>query len=74
MSCELSIIGTDLNIDTFVSKTEMSGFRKSYKGDVISKVNSRKRKYSFVSITTSEAGLDDIKGQINDTISFLNKY
>ncbi len=74
MSCKLSIIGTYLDIDSFVSKTKMSGFSKSYKGDSINRVNPRKLKYSFVSIITSEAGFDDIKSQINDTISFLNKY
>lgn len=74
MSCGLSIVGTDLDIDTFVSKTKMSGFSKSYKGDPINRVNPRKLKYSFVSIITSEEGFDDIKSQINDTISFLNKY
>ena len=74
MSCGLSIIGTHLDIDTFVKKTKISGFSKSYKGDDISKANPRKRKYSFVSITISEADFDDINGQINDTIIFLNKY
>lgn len=74
MSCKLSIIGTDLDIDTFVNKTKISGFNKSYKGDSISKANSRKRRYSFVSITTSDAGFDDIKSQIKETIEFLNKH
>ncbi len=74
MSCGLSIIGTDLDIDAFVSKTEMSGFNKSYKGDPISKVNPKKRKYSFVSMIISEASFNDIKSQINDSVAFLIKY
>lgn len=74
MSCILSIIGTDLDIDTFVSRTKMSGFSKSYKADSISKVNPKKRKYSFVSIKTSEASFADIESQIKDTIDFLSKY
>lgn len=74
MSCGLSIIGVKLDIDTFVKKSQIDGFKKSYKGEPINAVNSRVSKYSFVSIVTSDADFNDIIGQINDTLMFLEKY
>ncbi|MDB5112782.1 MAG: hypothetical protein JWR67_3896 [Mucilaginibacter sp.] len=74
MSCHLSIIGEDLDIDTFVNKTQMLGFKKSYKGSPIGMSATRNLKYSVASITTSEAEFDNIKDQISDTLDFLIKY
>ncbi|MEO8887131.1 MAG: DUF4279 domain-containing protein [Mucilaginibacter sp.] len=73
MSCVLSIIGEDLNVDAFVSKTKMKWDSVWYKGDVINRVNPKKKKHSGVSIATSEADFDDVKTQITETIDFLIK-
>jgi len=74
MSCVLRIIGENLDVDTFVGKTNMAGFRKSYKGELINKSKTRYAKHSAASITTSDADFDDIKRQIDQTIDFLNYY
>ena len=70
----LSIIGENLDIDGFVTKTNISGFHKAYKGNPINNVNPRKLKYSYCSIMTSEADSDNIELQIDETVEFLNKY
>ncbi len=74
MSCVLSIIGENLDIDTFISQTNIPGFNIKHKGDPITLVSNKKAKHSSASIITSDADFDDIKGQISDTINFLNKY
>jgi len=72
MGCVLSIIGENLDIDAFAIKTKMAWDSVWYKGDAVNKVNPRKKKYSGVSISTSNSDFDDVKTQITQTIDFLN--
>lgn len=74
MSCVLRIGGENFDTDVFVEKTQMSIFRKFYKGNSRVGFSNRINKYSGVTITTSDADFDDFKGQIADTIQFLTEY
>ena len=74
MSCGLSVLGENFDVDAFVSKVNTLSFTVAYKGDSINKVNQKKRTHSIASITTSEAGFDDVPRQINETIAFLTKH
>lgn len=74
MSCVLTIIGADFDVDTFVEKAAMPEFDKSYKGEPISKGNSRIRQWSGVSMTISDAGFDNVKTQIEEATEFLIKH
>ena len=74
MSCVLSIIGENFDVDAFVNESKIRGFNVGYKGDPINKVNKRTRTFSLASITTSNADFDNIKDQIEETIEFLVKY
>ncbi|MEO8887133.1 MAG: hypothetical protein ABI367_13800 [Mucilaginibacter sp.] len=72
MSCELRIIGENLDVDAFVNKTKMQWYRVWHKGD--NRINSKKHTDSGVSIGASEADFDNVKLQITETIDFLIKY
>ena len=74
MSCVLSIVGENLDVDDFVKKTRMPGFDISYKGDSLGVSAHRKKKFSGASIVTSSKDFDDLKGQIEDTARFLNEH
>jgi len=75
MSCVLRIIGQDLDVDAFILKSKLKSSRKGYKGEVVSppKRKIRKLKYSWVSITTSDASFNAFKKQIKDTWQYLKK-
>ncbi|MGN6181112.1 MAG: hypothetical protein ACTHNW_18160 [Mucilaginibacter sp.] len=70
----LRISGENFDVDAFVEKTTMPGFRKYYKGEPKVKSSKRRNEHSGGSIATSEADFDDFKGQIADTIQFLTEY
>ena len=75
MSCVISIIGKDLDIDDFVLKSKLKGLSKSYKGEIINatKPNGKKLEYSFVSGITSKANFNDFGNQLKDTIRYLKR-
>lgn len=74
MSCVLSIIGTNLDIDAFVETAGMPDFDKMYKGEPINKVSSRIARYSSIGIEISNAGFDDVKTQIEEATKFLIRH
>jgi len=75
MPCILIILGRDLDIDAFLSKSKLRGFSKSYKGEPMfkSKPEGRKLERSRVGIQTSKAGFDDLDKQVKDTIRYLKR-
>lgn len=75
MSCTLTIVGKKLDIDTFISKTQLSPYKKSYKGEPSfkSKPEGEKLSYSLLSILTSEAGFDCFDQQVEDTLKCLKE-
>jgi len=72
MSCILKISGKDLNLDEFLAKIKMTPYRKVNKGEPLNRVGKRISESSIAAFTTSDAGFDDIKDQIKETIMFLN--
>lgn len=74
MSCVLRILGEDFDVDTFVEKTQINGFNKRYKGDLMGRSANRKAKYSAANITISSADFDDFNLQIEDATRFLIEY
>ena len=74
MSCILTIIGQDFDVDTFIEKSKLRPYKKSYKGQprVKSKPDGIKLSHSLLSIETSKAGFNDLKKQISDTFRFLS--
>lgn len=74
MSCELRISGKNFNVDAFVDQTQMSAFRKAYKGGLRGGLPNRKNEFSSASITASNADFDDFKGQLSETIDFLTEH
>ena len=73
MSCILTILGKTLDVDKFVETTGIVGFKKKYKGDIISIRRNKRLEYSYASIVTSEADLGDIDLQVKETEAFLIK-
>jgi len=75
MSCTLSIIGKNLDVQTFIAKSKLRPHHVFLKGEPIfkTKIKSKLRAYSGISIVTSKADFDNLKIQIKDTISFLQR-
>lgn len=74
MSCVLSIIGKNLNVDELLSSTKLKVAEIRHKGEAINKLdNTKKLPYSYVSILTSNAEFDKLQAQINDTIKYLKR-
>jgi hypothetical protein len=76
MSCNLIILGKNLDIDGLIRKSKLRGFTKIYKGQpaLKSKPQGRKITHSQIGIQTSKAAFNDLKKQIKDTIRFLKKH
>lgn len=76
MSCNLRIIGEDLDVDSLDAKVGLSGFRKRYKGDPRYRTKPEKEKlpYSYMSTTVSEAGFDAFEQQVRDVIAYLQQH
>ncbi|QEK50837.1 hypothetical protein FYC62_03490 [Pedobacter aquae] len=75
MSCILSILGENFDVDQFVNKTNIS-FSIRHRGDIISGTSPivRKSKFSMASISTSEKNYCNITNQIEETLDFLIKH
>lgn len=74
MSCYLSIIGKDLDVDVFVERTGMQNFQKKYKNDLSSTHRKKNSEYSSVSIKISDADFDNFNQQVKEAQSFLETY
>ena len=75
MPCNLTLIGKNLDIDTFVKKSKLRGYLKSYKGQprFKSKPEGEKLPYSLLKIQTSKADFDNLVKQIKETIKYLKR-
>jgi hypothetical protein len=75
MPCNLVILGENLDIDTFLSKSKLRGFTKIYKGEprFKSKPDGRKVEHSRIAIQTSDADFDELDRQIKETIRYLKR-
>ncbi len=73
MSCVLSIIGKELDIDSFVEKSKLSPHKKRYIGEAKSpnRPNGAKMMYSALSIEVSDADFTEFETQIKDAVKFL---
>lgn len=76
MPCNLVILGKDLDIDKFLTKSKLRGFTRIYKGEPMfkSKPEGRKVEHSRVAIQTSKADFNELDKQIKDTIRYLKKH
>ena len=75
MPCNLVILGKNLDIDTFLSRSKLRGFTKIYKGEprFKSKPDGRKVEHSRIAIQTSDADFDELDRQIKETIHYLKR-
>ena len=75
MSCTLSIIGKNFDVDLFLKKTKLRPHHVFLKGEPIFKTQpkSKRRQYSGITILTSTRNFKNLKAQINATIRYLNR-
>ena len=75
MSCILTIRGKNFDVDTFVDKSKLNPYKKSYKGQprFKTKPDGEKLSFSLLSIETSKADFNNLQMQIADTINFLRR-
>lgn len=71
MSCILTVLGKTFDVDHFVQSTKMVGFKKRFKGEIISLSRQKKLEYSYASIEISGGGFDSLEKQIVDAEVFL---
>jgi hypothetical protein len=73
MSCILSIVGKELDVDGFIQKSGLEPYKTFYKGEprLRTKPDGEKRAFSGLSIETSNADFNQLDVQISDTIAFL---
>lgn len=74
MSCVLTVLGKELDIDSFVANTGILGFDKKYKGDIISISRKKNLEYSYASIVISDADFDELDLQLSEAELFLNEH
>lgn len=76
MSCNLSIIGEDLDVDALEAKLGLSGFHKNYKGVPRYRTKPEKEKlpYSYMSTCVSDAGFEAFEQQVKDVIAYLQQH
>lgn len=73
MSCTLSIIGENLDVDRFIDESKFKPYKVSYKGQPKFKTrpNGEKLEYSFLSIQISKEQSSELKIQIDEDIEFI---
>lgn len=76
MSCVLSFIGQDLDVDALDGKSGLGNGRKTYKGQPRFKTQpeGEKMPYSVLSFVVSNAGFDDFNQQVEDVIEYLRTH
>ncbi|MCQ6960362.1 hypothetical protein [Mucilaginibacter aquariorum] len=74
MTCILSIIGENFDVDSFIAQCGVKPYGIFYKDQLIHKdlPKSKKNKFSGCSIGVSSAGFDEFNKQVDDAISYLN--
>ncbi len=75
MSCMLWIIGKDLDVDAFITKSKLRPFNKFYKGEprFTTQPGGVKKTSSGLALVASIAGFNNFKKQLKDTAIFLEK-
>src|SRR5580704_7678952 len=75
MSCILTIIGKNFDVDAFIKRSSLKGYSKSYRGEPVfkSKPDGNKLVYSRLSVQTSKADFNNLKKQIADSIRYLKR-
>lgn len=73
MSCILSLLGEDFDIDRFNELCGIDGFEFKIKGEPIGPpaTSQRTRKYNRLTLMVSDAGLDEFDRQIHEAVEFL---
>jgi len=74
MSCQLSFIGEDLDVDNLIELVRIPGFRKSYKGALFSPRRNLYSKTSSASIRIGDADFSNFKQQVKDAEEFLTLH
>ncbi len=75
MSCNLSLMGKLFNIDDFLEKSKLTGYSKSYMGE-LSFPNSKIKKINKFSSLSKEISKDswlDFNKQVDDVFNYLSK-
>jgi hypothetical protein len=75
MPCTIAVLGSNLDIDEFLSRSKLKVTAKTYKGQprFRTKPDGEKIPYSFIATSTSNAGFDNLPKQITDTIRYLKR-
>lgn len=74
MSCVLSILGDDFDIDAFLLKSQLAVDIKKYKGEPFFKKtqpDGRKMTFSRIGVTVSDASFNDFDGQVADVMKYF---
>jgi hypothetical protein len=71
MSCHLSFIGEDLDVDILIERVGIPGFRKSYKGELFSPIRNLYSRTSSASIQIGNADFSNFGQQVKDAEEFL---
>lgn len=76
MPCNLTIVGKEFDVPSFLSATGLVAVKKRNKGELPSpaRPDGEKLPYSFVTIETSNADFDVLSTQVQDTVSFLKLH
>ncbi len=76
MSCVLRAIGTDFDPGSFLTASPLESASVYHKGEPIASgaQQTRTRAASGFNATVSTAGFDDLAGQIQDAIVFLDQH
>jgi hypothetical protein len=76
MPCVLAIIGKNFDVDAFIKRSSIQGYRKGYRGEPVfkSKPEGNRLDYSRLSVQPSKADFNNLKKQIADSIRYLKKH
>ncbi len=71
MSCYLTFIGKDFDVDSFVERVGIKDFEKRYKGELVSVRRNKFSEYSSASIRIGKQELDNFNLQVREAEEFL---
>lgn len=76
MPCNLTIVGKDFDISSFLSVIKLRVVKKRTKGEPRSPLrpNGEKLPYSFLTIETSKADFSNLNTQIKGTVRYLKRH
>lgn len=72
MSCYITFMGRNLDVDDFVLRTGIPSFDKSYKGDLQPGAKNKTVLYSSASLKISAVDFESLTQQVKDAEIFLN--